>query len=350
MLRMLLFLAVAVFFRAVPVLAGMPEKLMAFSDRVHVVAMVGGTKVTKRLSEAIADKWFATKGVAVNDGDTLGSLLQKNGIRPDPVGIKFVYELNPDLTGAKHLQINQEVQLPYVSTLAGGPPISQVVVKMDSAVKRQITDGTGRLAQHSGNVKFLARFLANDPSVVKAKALYEGIIKSLNRLSITGYALNRETLVSIRDGVPQLDQIVKDWTNNFQSPSGVQLKLLGLAEKFFGQTVKAAENVDQNKVPTEVATLRPTDGTGVHLLTICYRDGLDLLTFQINQDRGELDLPCERRFGTPTTPAKDRLPWGLTYVIWADQGGKRVSQHVSITVEPNRADGVFQQTLFITIP
>lgn len=341
MRRLLLFSAVAVFFRAVPVFAGMPANLADFSDRVHVVGMVGGTKVTKRLSEAIADRWFATKGVTVNDGDTLGSLLQKNGIRPDPVGIKFVYELNPDLTDARHLQINREIQLPHVVTLAGRPQISAVAIKMDGAVKQQISNAANRIMQRSRDVNFVAGHLGSDTSVKAATASYKGIIKSLKRLRITGYALNRQTLVSIRENIPRLDQTLEDWTYNFQGPSEVQLNFLRLWEKLIDQTVKAAENVDQNKVPTEVATLRQTDGTGVRWLSICYRDAFDF------QDRGELELPCERRFGTPTTPAKDRLPWGLTYVIWAEQGGKRVSQHVMITVKPNRADDVFQQTLFI---
>ena len=346
MCRVLALLAFFVFGGTSLSFAEVAANLQLLSPRAQIVALVEGNSVTMRLSQAIANGFVGSDTATVQRGDTLGSLLIKNGFRFDPVSARLVYELNPNLMDAGHLKVNKTIHLPRITLPEHGPQFTNVKVKLDQDVKQDLNSLIRTLARQSSGVKTWADAWSGNESVLHVKTMFQETTTDMNRLKITGYALPRETLELTGRGMRVFNNIVAEMIEKNQVPNSVQVSFISAVGYNVGRLATAAKNINKNKVPVEVATYLP-DGTPQAWLNICYRYEIEYLYFKALNPNSEPSWSCTRQFGTPTTPAKDTLNWGHRFVIWADRIGSRVSKFAVIDVEPNTPDGRYTQTLFV---
>ena len=280
--------------------------LQLLAPRAQIVASVEGNSVTMRLPQAIASGLVSSDTITIQRGDTLGSLLTKNGFRFDPVSTRLVYELNPFLMDAGHLQVNKTIHLPRITLPEHGPRFTDVKVKLDQDVKQDLNSLIRTLARQSSGVYTWADGWSGNELVLQVKTLFQETTTNMNRLKITGYALPRETLEETGRGIQAFNSIVTEMIEKNQLPNSGQMRFINAVSYNVGRLTTAAKNINVNKVPVEVAT-HLSDGTPVNWLSICYRYELDYSAYKFFDPDSEPSWSCTPRFGTPTTPAKDIL-------------------------------------------
>ena len=271
--------------------------------------------------------------------DTYSTIIEKYGIRADPVSIDLYRQINKDRYPVRELPLKKKL-----SVVVGGAGMP-LVIFVNSDMKTTIASQESALRGQRQAIRTWVQEHSYGVAAKQVEHSYEKILAKTQQLKITGYALDRPFLASTQEALNLVNLIVNKIVKSSRLPTEEELTFLQSVAQIFGLQNKAARDTDGNKIEANIATINPKNGEEQDDLSVCFRPALKLLLFRYWNPNEEPRWSCDEAFDTLSSPAKRPFKRHLKYVIWAVDGTARVSIHRIVTIEPNMPNGTFRHEL-----
>lgn len=311
-------------------------------DRTEVRFYGESGLVTKSLEHAIKDGSIVTQTYTVRPKDTLWEILGNQGLRADPGSVEVINALNSYNLVPNILMPGQKLKILSKGDTEQAPAYKSWALVVDAEKKALLDEEYQKL--RGAKVDMAIWAASSDASSYKGKVYkgYQQVLDEMGDLRLTWYAVDPATLRGTHDAIASVNQMVglaKAGGMADRQLKGKFVKTLAVITDDVSMQVQYARNYDQALVSVEVVTRKATRNEEVMKLSVCYRSAMEYRLYRLANPGKEPDWDCLYSFNTLSSPAESTFQHNTAFAIWAEQGGKAVSDYHIVDIRPNQDDG-----------
>lgn len=291
--------------------------------------------------EGIKRKAFSIVEHVIEPNETYSSIIERYGIRSDPVSIKFHRKLNEDRFIVRGLQ-------PGTVFVAIKPnQEDQMAISMYPQIKSQTEQTEQSLRSRQPAIRAWSEGHPGNSTVMHARELYEGIVNDVQQFRVTGYALDRSELELTNQALREIESIMDSVLAGNRRLEEKELTFFEQVGSWLNLQVASAGDTDSSTIETRIRTKVRDSMKERSGLSVCFKNAMHLYLHKRQFPKRKPQWSCDEDFHTLSSPAKSRFRRSLQYVIWAVDSDQRVSEHKVIEIEPNQSDGTFEGDLAV---
>ena len=285
--------------------------------------------------------WVSSYEHVIEPNETYSSIIERYGVRSDPVSIELYRKLNGDIFDVR--------KLPPGSRFFAIKPDTEdrMAISMYSQLKSQTEQREQSLRSHHRAIQVWSGEHPETSAVMQARELYDGIVNDVQQFRLTGYASDRTELEMTNQALQEIESIIDDVLAENRPPEESELTFFQRVKRHFSFLVASAQDTDSSKIETRIRTKVRDSMRERFGLSVCFKDAMHLFLHDRQFPDQEPQWSCDEEFHTLSSPAKSQFRRNLQYVIWAIDSVQRVSDYKIIAIEPNQFDGTLERDLAV---